>query len=135
MPNPLSAEATCTVKYQGRTLTVPAGSARDVKVGLSAWTAVAPNAIKLIRAGKVLGDDDEVAPKAKLMMMRCTPPNPTLHLCVREIVTGRLAPRLDVSGTPCLPFFPGLEPSMARARAIADCRGRVLAPRSLHAAR
>lgn len=86
-----------TIKHMGRTHTLSAGVVADLKSELQAITAVPPECQKLIVNGKVLADDDVVAPKSKGMMMRCAAQPKLLRLSVREIVTGRMAPNVQVA--------------------------------------
>ena len=93
----MSSGSSCTVKYMGKAHSVPAGNVMDVKIALTLPTGLAACAMKIICAGKVLDNADEVKPNAKLMMMRCASQPDLIRLTVREIVTGRLAPRVEVS--------------------------------------
>merc|ERR1719359_966265 len=90
--------STVVVKYNGRALTIAAGLVSDCKEALAAQTGLASNCMKIIRAGKTLEDQDEVPPNAKgVMCMRCAAQPVLLNLSVREIVTGRLAPKVEVA--------------------------------------
>lgn len=92
----MSTTASCLVKYRSNTHSIPAGSADGIKDALGALTGLTRTEMKLICSGKVLADADEVAAGVKLMLMRVAPRIATLRLAVREIVTGRLAPDVEV---------------------------------------
>ena len=88
-----------TCKFAGRTYSVPAGSAADVRGRLSDLTGIYN--LKLLSSGRTLADSDTLAPNAKVMVIKCAAAAaPTIRLSVREIVTGRLAPKAAWCPTP-----------------------------------
>ena len=87
-----------TCKFAGRTYSVPAGSAADVRGRLSDLTGIYN--LKLLSSGRTLADSDTLAPNAKVMVIKCAAAAaPTIRLSVREIVTGRLAPKVEVDAS------------------------------------
>ena len=89
---------TVTIKYQGRSLPVSEGPAADVKSMLVEPTGLPVGEMKLVRAGKVVSDEEAIPAGAKCMLMR-QPAATGKHVVVahmREIVSGRVAYRRSI---------------------------------------
>lgn len=93
------ATLTCTFKYLGASHAVPSGTVADIKASLATATNLAPAEMRIIVKGKVMSSDEARLPaNTKGMLMRCAKQQPALaRLSVREIVTGRLAPKVEVA--------------------------------------
>ena len=112
-----------TVKFGPQTHTAPAGTCLDIKLFLSGVVAgnLQPCEQRLLGKGKVLKDDDVVAPNTKLMLSRIhgAAVAQQVRLNLREIVSGRV-PRSPVLVQPSTPHAELVE-AVVKALRLPPC--------------